>query len=349
MRCVEAAVGLALLTSVSCSEKEGSTLEEIQLMLNQPPIPGLSCPKGPRELQALWSTSVYDKGNRPRTPIWYAGQLPAGSWPPTNVAVTIIPFRLGEFNTRTQLMTIDVEMSMLWWDPRLMFNASCATELAPPHVFGTHLQGSWMPGIFDDPSAAGLWMPRFAIDNLFPSGSNQGFYTRDRMLRIASAGLVWYTVRASVDVKCSMDFSKMPWDVQSCPVRVMAREGVDRVTLSKANDPRIETQIYQTQATRDEMSSVEWGCQNITQEAGSYHGSFGRTYFEDRTFMELKIVLQRKDRYWRTHVIIPTILLLAISWASFFISRAAVPARVAMCALPPTPVAPVVLRAHPDP
>ena len=169
------------------------------------------------------------------------------------------------------------------------------------------------------------------------------------MLRIASAGLVWYTVRASVDVKCSMDFSKMPWDVQSCPVRVMAREGVDRVTLSKANDPRIETQIYQTQATRDEMSSVEWGCQNITQEAGSYHGSFGRTYFEDRTFMELKIVLQRKDRYWRTHVIIPTILLLAISWASFFISRAAVPARVAMCALPPTPVAPVVLRAHPDP
>ena len=84
MRCVEAAVGLALLTSVSCSEKEGSTLEEIQLMLNQPPIPGLSCPKGPRELQALWSTSVYDKGNRPRTPIWYAGQLPAGSWPPTN-------------------------------------------------------------------------------------------------------------------------------------------------------------------------------------------------------------------------------------------------------------------------
>ena len=65
--------------------------------------------------------------------------------------------------------------------------------------------------------------------------------------------------------------------------------------------------------------------------------------------MELKIVLQRKDRYWRTHVIIPTILLLAISWASFFISRAAVPARVAMCALPPTPVAPVVLRAHPDP
>ena len=80
------------------------------------------------------------------------------------------------------------------------------------------------------------------------------------------------------------------------------------------------------------MSSVEWGCQNLTQSANSTSG----TYFEDRSFLELEITLQRNDRYWRIHVIIPTILLLAISWASFFIARAAVPARVAMCALPPT-------------
>ena len=98
------------------------------------------------------------------------------------------------------------------------------------------------------------------------------------------------------------------------------------------SDPRLDEQVYQAQETLDAMSSVEWECQNLTQSANSTSG----TYFEDRSFLELEITLQRNDRYWRIHVIIPTILLLAISWASFFIARAAVPARVAMCALPPT-------------
>jgi hypothetical protein len=251
-----------------------------------------------------------------------------GSWPPTDVSVTFIPFSLGAFDTRTQLMTVDVQITMIWWDPRIAFNASCASELAPPHVFGAQIPGSWMPSILDDPYAAGFWMPRFAIDNLFPGPS--GFYSRSNMLRVESSGLVWYNFRASVDVKCPMDFSEMPWDTQKCPIRMMALEGVNRVNLSLVTDPRLDEQIFQAQETLDAMSSVEWKCQKLTQEAGSYHGSFGRTYFEDRAFIELKIMLQRNDRYWRIHVIIPTILLLAISWASFFIARAAVPARVAM-------------------
>ncbi len=321
----------ALLTSVSCSE----ILDFLQRL--PPPTPGLPCPKGPTDLQALWSTSVYDKGNRP-----LGLEQPVGSWPPTDVSVTFIPFSLGAFDTRTQLMTVDVQIVMIWWDPRIAFNASCASELAPPDVFGTQIPGSWMPSIFDDPYAAGLWMPRFAIDNLFPGPS--GFYSRSNMLRVESSGLVWYNFRASVDVKCSMDFSKMPWDAQRCPIRMMALEGVNRVNLSLVTDPRVDEQIFQAQETLDAMSSVEWKCQKLTQEAGSYHGSFGRTYDEDRAFIELKIMLQRNDRYWRIHVIIPTILLLAISWASFFIARAAVPARVAMCALPPTPLG---ARLHP--
>ena len=269
-----------LLTSVSCSE-------DFLRLLSLPPIPGLPCPNGPRDLQALWSTSVYDKGNRPPQEL---GQ-PVGSWPPTEVSVTFIPYSLGAFNTRTQLMTVDVMIAMLWRDPRIAFNASCASELAPPHALGDQLQGSWMPSIFDDPHAAGLWMPRFSIDNLFPSGSASGFSSRAHVLRVESSGLVLYSVRASVDVKCSMKFAKMPWDTQRCSIRMMALEGVNRVNLSLVPDTltQIDEQIFQARETLVEMSSVEWKCQKLTQEAGSYHGSFGRTYLEDRAFIELKI------------------------------------------------------------
>ena len=41
--------------------------------------------------------------------------------------------------------------------------------------------------------------------------------------------------------------------------------------------------------------------------------------------------LKRKLYWYRTEVLGPTILLVAISWAGFFIARAAVPARVAAC------------------
>jgi hypothetical protein len=41
--------------------------------------------------------------------------------------------------------------------------------------------------------------------------------------------------------------------------------------------------------------------------------------------------LKRKPYWYRNEVLGPTILLVAISWAGFFIARAAVPARVAAC------------------
>ena len=223
------------------------------------------------------------------------------------------------------MMTIDVEMTMSWFDSRTAFNASCASELAPPYAFGTQLQGSWMPAIFDSPHDAGMWFPRFAIDNLFP-GSRPGFYPRGHMVQIASTGFVWYSFRASVDVKCPMHFARMPLDEQTCSLRVMALEGVDRVNIST---DRVNISFKEK---LDAMSSAEWDCQSLTQEAGVYQDSFGR--FQNKSFTDLKIVLKRENRYWIQTVIVPTILLLAISWASFFISRAAVPARVAMCALP---------------
>eukprot|EP00964_Phaeocystis_antarctica_P160170 scaffold131593_cov60-Phaeocystis_antarctica.AAC.2 len=177
-----------------------------------------------------------------------------------------------------------------------------------------------MPAIFDTPHDAGLWWPRFAIDNLFPSGSHPGFYPRHPMLQISSAGFVMYSVRASVNVKCAMDFSRMPWDVQTCSLRMMALEGVDRVRMDKVNDSKVHSSIFQAQEKLDAMSSVEWECQSLTENAGSYNGSFiGRTYFEDKSFMELKIVLKRRSWYWIQTVIIPTFMLLAVLWASFFI------------------------------
>ena len=301
----------ALLTTVSCSE-EGLSLP---------------CPKGPQELHALWSSpSLYDKFTRPpHGPRDASVKVTAGYSPPTSVNVTLVPLKLGEFNTITQMMTIDVEMTMSWFDSRTAFNASCASELAPPYAFGTQLQGSWMPAIFDSPHDAGLWFPRFAIDNLFP-GSRPGFYPRGHMLQIASTGFVWYSFRASVDVKCPMHFARMPLDEQTCSLRMMALEGVDRVNIST---DRVNISFKEK---LDEMSSAEWECQSLTQEAGVYHDSSGR--FQNKSFTDLKIVLKRENRYWVQTVIVPTILLLAISWASFFISRAAVPARVAMCALP---------------
>ena len=101
---------------------------------------------------------------------------------------------------------------------------------------------------------------------------------------------------------------------------MMALEGVDRVRMDKVNDSKVRSSIFQAQEKLDAMSSVEWECQSLTENAGSYNDSFiGRTYFEDKSFMELKIVLKRRSWYWIQTVIIPTFMLLAVLWASFFI------------------------------
>ena len=89
---------------------------------------------------------------------------------PTYVFVTLIPLKLGAFNTKRQLMTVEFEINLAWYDTRIMFNESCASELTKPTAFNETIEGEWLPEIWTSPEQAGLclelWRSTFATSRL---------------------------------------------------------------------------------------------------------------------------------------------------------------------------------------
>ena len=81
------------------------------------------------------------------------------------------------------------------------------------------------------------------------------------------------------------------------------------------------------EAMLEAMSTIEWRCVALNLSMGS---GLNRTLDFYNEYIDLTIELERKPGWYVNNVIVPCALLVFISWASFFIARAAVPARVSI-------------------
>jgi len=86
--------------------------------------------------------------------------------------------------------------------------------------------------------------------------------------------------------------------------------------------------MYNSDETHGNMSTVEWECTEVWQTTGSDAPSTRQGPAAD--FIEIHVRLHRKNGWYVENVVGPTVLLVIISWAAFFINRAAAPARVAL-------------------
>jgi hypothetical protein len=247
------------------------------------------------------------------------------------VSILAVPLKLGGFDTKSQKMTIEMSVQMLWTDSRLAFDDTCFEPRASWYVNHQKLPealGTFTPRFYQSPSTAGLWMPPVNIDNLFPSGETPGYVINQHAFTVAKGGFVWYTYRLFLDVKCSLRFENMPFDEHQCGVTFLSQEPDTRLLLfndAPKGSPTSNKEIFSDEATLDAMSNAEWTCTNISSSMG--YGMRDLDYKNQQVTVDF--TLKRKPYWYRNEVLGPTILLVAISWAGFFIARAAVPARVA--------------------
>ena len=137
-----------LVLSLLTANSESSEQSPVDI----PAVWALPCPRSPTFLQEWWLSpaSSYDKHTRP-PPLHGRDTME-----PTYVFVTLIPLKLGAFNTKRQLMTVELEINLAWYDTRIMFNESCASELTKPTAFNETVEGEWLPEIWTSPEQAGL-------------------------------------------------------------------------------------------------------------------------------------------------------------------------------------------------
>ncbi|XP_061095630.1 gamma-aminobutyric acid receptor subunit rho-3 [Conger conger] len=139
------------------------------------------------------------------------------------------------------------------------------------------------------------------------------------MLRVYPDGNILYSVRVTVTALCSMDFSRFPLDTQNCSLELesYAYNENDLMLYWKNGNDSLRT---------DEILLSQFFIEEFNPSNGlafySSTGWYNRLY--------INFILRRHIFFFMLQTYFPTMLMVMLSWVSFWIDRRAVPARVSL-------------------
>ncbi|MBN3301012.1 gamma-aminobutyric acid receptor subunit delta [Amia ocellicauda] len=221
--------------------------------------------------------------------------------PPVNVAMAIEVASIDHISEANMEYTMTVFLRQSWRDDRLSYNHTNKT-LGLDSRFVDKL---WLPDTFIV-NAKSAWFHDVTVEN--------------KLIRLQPDGVILYSIRITSTVACDMDLTKYPMDEQECMLDLESYgyssedivyhwsesqahiHGLDKLELSQftITDYRFDTEMMNFKSA----------------------GRFPR--------LSLRFQLRRNRGVYIIQSYVPSILLVAMSWVSFWISQSAVPARVSL-------------------
>ncbi|CDQ60623.1 unnamed protein product [Oncorhynchus mykiss] len=253
-------------------------------------------------------TSGYDARIRPNfkekaTVRRIAQETQSEIGPPVNVTCNIFINSFGSIAETTMDYRVNIFLRQKWRDPRLAYSKypDSSLDLDP-----SMLDSIWKPDLF------------FANEK----GANFHDVTTDnKLLRVFKDGTVLYSIRLTLILSCPMDLKNFPMDMQICTMQlesfgytmndlIFEWESKDKNPVQVAAGLTLPQFIM-----RDE------------KELGYCTKSYNTGKF---TCIEVKFHLERQMGYYLIQMYIPSLLIVILSWVSFWINMDAAPARVAL-------------------
>ncbi|XP_013122155.1 gamma-aminobutyric acid receptor subunit rho-3 isoform X2 [Oreochromis niloticus] len=171
---------------------------------------------------------------------------------------------------------------------------------------------------FDSRLVKKIWVP-----DVFFVHSKRSFIhdttMENIMLRVYPDGKILYSVRVTVTALCSMDFSSFPLDTQNCSLELesYAYNENDLMLYWKNGNDSLRT---------DEIVLSQFFIEHFQASSGlAFYSSTG---WYNRLF--ITFILRRHIFFFMLQTYFPTMLMVVLSWVSFWIDRRAVPARVSL-------------------
>ncbi|KAJ8407056.1 hypothetical protein AAFF_G00287320 [Aldrovandia affinis] len=221
--------------------------------------------------------------------------------PPVNVTCNIFINSFGSVTETTMDYRVNIFLRQKWNDPRLAYREypDDSLDLDP-----SMLDSIWKPDMF------------FANEK----GANFHDVTTDnKLLRIFKDGNVLYSIRLTLILSCPMDLKNFPMDVQTCTMQLesfgytmndLIFEWLDEGPVQVAEGLTLPQFIM-----KDEK---DLGYCTKHYNTGKF------------TCIEVKFHLERQMGYYLIQMYIPSLLIVILSWVSFWINMDAAPARVAL-------------------
>jgi hypothetical protein len=248
-------------------------------------------------------------------------RMNVGDFDKDAIMLNVIIKSFSDFNEKDMHYKIGGYMWNVWLDVRLAWDSSGM---------------DCVPDTIDVPTELipKIWKPDLFISNAL---SEQQFTDLNRArITIKSDGQVTFVREFKAHVSCNLNFARMPWDTQICPINLESfyMHGPDLVLTLLGDDPiYIENTAkingWTVSNTRAGFSPKVLPASLKKQGLGTYH-SVGAP----PPMATFEIEIKRDSKYYIFGNIGPAILFVCCCYLAFWIDRRVAPARVAMCIIP---------------
>ncbi|XP_067259586.1 glycine receptor subunit alpha-3 isoform X1 [Chanodichthys erythropterus] len=255
----------------------------------------------PRGRAASMSPSVFLDNLMGRNSGYDARIRPNFKGPPVNVSCNIFINSFGSIAETTMDYRVNIFLRQQWNDPRLAYSEypDDSLDLDP-----SMLDSIWKPDLF------------------FANEKGAHFHevtTDNKLLRIFKNGNVLYSIRLTLTLSCPMDLKNFPMDVQTC---IMQLESFGYTM----NDLIFEWQEKGPVQVADGLTLPQFILKDESDlRYCTKHYNTGKF-----TCIEVRFHLERQMGYYLIQMYIPSLLIVILSWVSFWINMDAAPARVAL-------------------
>ncbi|XP_067684127.1 glycine receptor subunit alpha-2-like [Haliotis asinina] len=241
-------------------------------------------------LTRLLDASVYDPTIRP--------QVTPGS--ATKVNIDVLMTSLGPLNDSDMDFYTTLFLRQEWRDPRLSFD-SFNTSIVVSHK---RLPQLWVPDLF------------------FPQAKEERSHdltTPNVLIRLSPDGSILYSHRLTLRLRCLMALENFPLDVQKCKIQIESYGHTLEDLQLEWSTSRATVDVL-PEAYLPDFQVV--GVNTTSCSTGYATGAFPCIYAE--------LTLRREIGFYMIQTYIPTMLIVMLSWASFWIDHEAVPARISV-------------------
>ncbi|XP_072020141.1 glycine receptor subunit alpha-2-like isoform X2 [Amphiura filiformis] len=217
--------------------------------------------------------------------------------PATKVILGLIVESLGPFQESTMDLSVTFYLHMTWFDARLKFNEH-------KHItFKAHDETQiWLPDIYF----------------LYEKRSHHHHMTQaNQAMRVWPNGTARLSTRISLTVSCTMILDRFPMDSQECAVHMMSY-AYPMTELWPELDENHIVLPDTIKVSKFDVLNYNTGAYNETYDIGDWRGVF------------IKFNFKRQVQTYILTVYVPSLLLILMSWISFWIDAQAAPARVSV-------------------
>lgn len=191
------------------------------------------------------------------------------------------------------------------------------------HQYWTDERLSWSNEIpIDEMTLSGEFSQNIWVPDTFLANDKHSFLhevtERNKMLRISADGKVSYGMRLTSTLSCSMNLRNFPLDNQNCTVEIESYGYTTSEVLMKWNHPSAVHGVEQAEVPQFTITGYQTEDSIVSTATGSYQR------------LSLVFQLQRSVGYFIFQTYLPCVLIVMLSWVSFWINHEATSARVAL-------------------